>query len=58
MQQIFEIKKNYAIAQDVFKLELAGDTSDIVRPGQFVNISLGDFSCAGRSRYATGKTVG
>lgn len=43
MQQIFEIKKNDRIAQDVYRLELAGDTSDITRPGQFVNISLEGF---------------
>ncbi len=43
MQQIFEIKQNSVIARDVYKLELEGDTSDIVRPGQFVNISLEGF---------------
>ncbi len=39
-QEIFTVLKNEKIAKDVFLLVLEGDTSDIVRPGQFVNIKL------------------
>ena len=39
-QEIFTIQKNEKIAKDIFLLVLEGDTSDIVRPGQFVNIKL------------------
>lgn len=39
-QGIFEIKTNDKIAKDVYKAELLGDTSAILRPGQFVNIKL------------------
>ena len=39
-QEIFTIKKNLPIARDIFRLELAGDTSAITAPGQFVNIRL------------------
>ena len=39
-QQIFTITKNEKIAKDVMLLELSGDTSDLSRPGQFVNIKL------------------
>ena len=41
MQQgFFEITKNVALTADVYKMELAGDTSAITAPGQFVNIKL------------------
>ena len=43
MQRIFRIEENKRIAEDVYRLVLSGDTSDITRPGQFVNISLKDF---------------
>ena len=39
-QSIFEIVKNEALTADVYKMELAGDTSAITAPGQFVNIKL------------------
>ena len=39
-QEIFTIQKNEKIAKDIYLLVLSGDTSDIVRPGQFVNIKL------------------
>ena len=38
-QTIFEIKENIKIAQNVFRMTLAGDTEGII-PGQFVNIKL------------------
>ena len=37
-QSIFEIKSNREIAKDTFEMVLAGDTSDVTAPGQFVNI--------------------
>lgn len=42
-QTIFEIKSNVKIAKDVYKMVLLGDTSDIKKPGQFVNIKLDGF---------------
>lgn len=44
MRQIFfEIMENIPLTANVFKMRLAGDTSDITRPGQFVNIKLDHF---------------
>ena len=37
------IEKNEPIASQVYRLVLSGDTSDITKPGQFVNISLPGF---------------
>ena len=39
-QSIFEIKENRALTENVMLMSLVGDTSDIARPGQFVNIKL------------------
>lgn len=39
----FEIKENLKIAKDVYKMVLSGDTSDIKKPGQFINIKLEGF---------------
>ncbi len=39
-QGIYEIKGNVKIAKDVYKMVLAGDTSAITAPGQFLNIEL------------------
>ncbi|MBO5648757.1 MAG: dihydroorotate dehydrogenase electron transfer subunit [Clostridia bacterium] len=39
-QSIFIIKENIALTHDVWKMVLEGDTSEITRPGQFVNILL------------------
>ncbi|MBE6702229.1 MAG: dihydroorotate dehydrogenase electron transfer subunit [Ruminococcaceae bacterium] len=39
-QGFFEIVKNVALTADVYKMELAGDTSAVTVPGQFVNIKL------------------
>ncbi len=39
-QSIFRITSNEKIARDIFKMTLAGDTSAITAPGQFVNIKL------------------
>lgn len=39
-QGIFEIKENIPLTKNVFKMTLTGDTSDIARSGQFVNIKL------------------
>ena len=39
-QGIFKITSNEKIARDIFKMTLAGDTSAITAPGQFVNIKL------------------
>ena len=39
-QSIFEIKTNEALTSNVYKMTLAGDTSPITAPGQFVNLKL------------------
>lgn len=39
-QSIFEIKENIPIAKSIMKMVLSGDTSDLKRPGQFVNIKI------------------
>ncbi|MBQ7801070.1 MAG: dihydroorotate dehydrogenase electron transfer subunit [Oscillospiraceae bacterium] len=39
-QSIFEITENVALTKDVYRMKLAGDTSAITAPGQFVNILL------------------
>ena len=39
-QQLFKITENKKIANDVMLMKLSGDTSDLSRPGQFVNIKL------------------
>ena len=44
MQQVsFEIQSNRRIARDIYELRLAGDTSAITAPGQFVNLRLPGF---------------
>jgi len=40
-QGSFTIGENINIAENVFLMRLYGDTSDITRPGQFVNIRVG-----------------
>ena len=42
-QSIFTIKENVALTANVFRMVLEGDTSDITRSGQFVNILLDGF---------------
>ena len=39
-QGFFEIVSNAPLTENVFKMELSGDTSAIISPGQFVNIKL------------------
>ena len=39
-QAIYEITENVRIAKDIYKMILLGDTSDITKPGQFINIRL------------------
>jgi len=39
-QGIFEVKTNVSLTKDVYKMELIGDTSEITKPGQFINIKL------------------
>ena len=39
-QSIFEIIENTALTSTVYRMRLAGDTSAITAPGQFVNIKL------------------
>ena len=41
--EIFKINSNVLIAENTYEMELLGDTSEIVRPGQFVNIKLDGF---------------
>ena len=37
---IFTVKKNVPLTKNVYEMTLTGDTSDITRPGQFVNVKL------------------
>ncbi len=39
-ESIFTIQKNEALTESVYKMVLAGDTSEITRPGQFVNLKI------------------
>ena len=39
-QSLFTIRENIPLTHDIMKMVLEGDTSDITRPGQFVNILL------------------
>lgn len=38
----FEIIDIYSVAKDVYKMSVIGDTSEIARPGQFINIKIDD----------------
>ena len=42
-QSIFETADNRRIAENTYLMRLYGDTSEITRPGQFVNIQLDGF---------------
>lgn len=42
-QSIFEIVANKLIADNTYEMVLKGDTADITKPGQFVNIKLDGF---------------
>ena len=66
-QSIFKITSNEKIARDIFKMTLAGDTSAITAPGQFVNIKLDGLflrrpisvcDCVGENLTLIYKTVG
>ena len=66
-QSIFKITSNEKIARDIFKMTLAGDTSAITAPGQFVNIKLNGLflrrpisvcDCVGDTLTLIYKTVG
>ena len=39
-QGMFEIVENIALTENVFKMQLRGDTSDVTASGQFINIKL------------------
>ncbi|MDP4132458.1 MAG: dihydroorotate dehydrogenase electron transfer subunit [Bacillota bacterium] len=39
-QSIFTVENNECLAKNTYELILSGDTSDITKPGQFVNIKL------------------
>ena len=66
-QSIFKITSNEKIARNIFKMTLAGDTSAIIAPGQFVNIKLDGLflrrpisvcDCVGENLTLIYKTVG
>ncbi len=42
-QSVFEVTDNTGIAENVFRMTLSGDVSQITAPGQFVNIKLDGF---------------
>ena len=39
-QSIFTVLENLPLTDNVYRMVLTGDTSDITAPGQFVNIRL------------------
>ena len=39
-QGLFKIEENINLTENVMKMRLSGDTSDITKPGQFINIQL------------------
>ncbi len=39
-RDIYKIKSNKALTDNVFEMELLGDTSQIIAPGQFINIKI------------------
>ena len=39
-QGIFTITENVNLTADIMQMKLSGDTSDIINPGQFVNIKI------------------
>lgn len=39
-QTVFEIEKNEALTEAVYRMDLRGDTGAITAPGQFVNVAL------------------
>ena len=42
-QTLFHIKENVNLTENVLKMVLSGDTSDITAPGQFINIKIDGF---------------
>ncbi|MBQ7399592.1 MAG: dihydroorotate dehydrogenase electron transfer subunit [Clostridia bacterium] len=42
-QSLFTVDYNVKLTFDVYKMRLVGDTSDITKPGQFINIKLDGF---------------
>ena len=42
-QSIFEIRSNEALTDSIYKMVLIGDTTDIKKPGQFINIKIDGF---------------
>ena len=42
-QVLLAVKENTALTENVFKMKLDGDLSDITLPGQFVNIKIDNF---------------
>lgn len=66
-QGLFEITENTALTENVFRMKLNGDVSDVTSPGQFVNIKLDGFflrrpisvcDCEGDTLTIIYKTVG
>ena len=54
-QTIYRIERNIPIARDVYEMTLLGDTDGIKAPGQFVDLRLEGFFCAGPYPCATGR---
>ena len=42
-KSVFTVKENTALNKNVYKMTLLGDVSEIMSPGQFVNIQFGGF---------------
>ena len=50
-QGIFKIAQHTKLTENVFKMKLTGDTSEITSPGQFINIKLDGFFLRTLFRY-------
>ena len=66
-QEIFEVTSNRKIASRIYEMKLAGDTSAVTAPGQFINIRLDGFflrrpisvcDCSGSEITIIYKTIG
>lgn len=51
----YKILINEPLTEDIFEMVLDGDTRDITKPGQFINITIPGSSSGGRSVSVTGR---
>jgi dihydroorotate dehydrogenase electron transfer subunit len=56
IKSTYMIVENVPLTEDVYQMRLGGDTSEIVRPGQFINIGLEGYFLRRLSPSASGTT--